>query len=224
VAPHGASTEQLTDEPLLAALWSAAAGRFPAADGATEVLPSPPGPSDAVVGFTGHHVVAAGVDPDEILAHLLTDDVGAAMDVRFLAWLGERLDAEPGMLDAVLAAEPLIAEPPVPLIEVAPTAHPRVQRAGRYRTDLRVFEDERHGSVVTIGRGLARRLEVSIEVEPGGRGAGSGRALAVAARVLGPADEPLFAQVSPGNAASLRAFLAAGYRPIGSEVLFLRTG
>ena len=29
------------------------------------------------------------------------------------------------------------------------------------------------------------------------------------------------AQVSPGNVASLRAFLAAGYRPIGSEVLFL---
>jgi hypothetical protein len=214
----------LTDEPLLAALWAAAAGRFPAADGATEVLPSPPGPSDAVVGFTGHHVVAAGLDPDEILAHLRTDDVGAAMDVRFLAWLGERLDAEPGMLDAVLAAGPLTGEPPVALIEVAPTAHPRVQRAGRYRRDLRVFEDERHGSVVTIGRGLARRLEVSIEVETGGRGAGSGRALAEAARVLGPAGEPLFAQVSPGNAASLRAFLAAGYRPIGSEVLFLRTG
>jgi RimJ/RimL family protein N-acetyltransferase len=31
----------------------------------------------------------------------------------------------------------------------------------------------------------------------------------------------VFAQVAPGNAASLRAFLAAGFRPIGSEVLFL---
>jgi hypothetical protein len=46
--------------------------------------------------------------------------------------------------------------------------------------------------------------------------------MADAARTFGPPAEPLFAQVTPGNAASLRAFLAAGYRPIGSEVLFLR--
>jgi hypothetical protein len=39
---------------------------------------------------------------------------------------------------------------------------------------------------------------------------------------LAPRGEPLFAQVAPGNAASLRAFLAAGYRPVGAEVLFLR--
>ena len=37
---------------------------------------------------------------------------------------------------------------------------------------------------------------------------------------LAPRDEPLYAQVSPGNASSLRAVLAAGYRAIGSEVLF----
>ena len=46
--------------------------------------------------------------------------------------------------------------------------------------------------------------------------------LAAAARGLVPAGEHLFAQVAPGNVASLRAFLAAGYRPIGAEVLFLR--
>jgi RimJ/RimL family protein N-acetyltransferase len=32
--------------------------------------------------------------------------------------------------------------------------------------------------------------------------------------------EPLWAQVAPANVASLRAFLAAGYRPVGAEVLF----
>jgi hypothetical protein len=32
-------------------------------------------------------------------------------------------------------------------------------------------------------------------------------------------DQWVFAQVAPGNAASLRAFLACGFRPIGSEVL-----
>ncbi|HXM55375.1 MAG TPA: hypothetical protein VOB72_08295, partial [Candidatus Dormibacteraeota bacterium] len=39
---------------------------------------------------------------------------------------------------------------------------------------------------------------------------------------LAPAGEPVFVQVSPGNAASLRVVLAAGYRPIGSEVLLPR--
>jgi hypothetical protein len=34
-----------------------------------------------------------------------------------------------------------------------------------------------------------------------------------------PRDEPLFAQVTPGNVASVRALLAAGYTPIASEVL-----
>jgi hypothetical protein len=34
-----------------------------------------------------------------------------------------------------------------------------------------------------------------------------------------PAGEPLFAAVSPGNARSVRAFLAMGFVPIGSEVI-----
>ena len=49
-----------------------------------------------------------------------------------------------------------------------------------------------------------------------------GRSLAQAAQTLIPAEHALFAQVAPGNAASLRAFLAAGYLPIGAEVLFLK--
>lgn len=44
--------------------------------------------------------------------------------------------------------------------------------------------------------------------------------LAAAALGLVPAGAPLFAQVAPGNSSSLRAVLAAGYQPIGSEVLF----
>ena len=151
---------------LLAALLAAAAGDFPPADGLTEVLPSPPGRSDAVVGFTAHHMVAADLEPEEVLAHLRTDDVGAAMDVRFLAWLGERLHAQPGMLDAVLVADPIDGEPAIALREVAAADHPRVRRAATHRSDLRMFEDERRGSVLTIGRGLAGRLEVSLEVDP----------------------------------------------------------
>ena len=47
-----------------------------------------------------------------------------------------------------------------------------------------------------------------------------GTALAAAAPGLLPDGGPLWAQVAPANTASLRAFLAAGYRPVGAEVLF----
>jgi len=45
------------------------------------------------------------------------------------------------------------------------------------------------------------------------------RALVEARRLAGPG-QALFAQTAPGDAAALRALLAAGFRPIGSEVLF----
>jgi RimJ/RimL family protein N-acetyltransferase len=32
-----------------------------------------------------------------------------------------------------------------------------------------------------------------------------------------PDGAPLWAQISPANAASVRAFLAAGFRPVGAE-------
>ena len=60
-----------------------------------------------------------------------------------------------------------------------------------------------------------------MEVFEAARNHGHGRALAVAARHLVPEDRPVWAQIAPGNASSLRAFLAAGYEPVGSEVLFI---
>jgi hypothetical protein len=71
-----------------------------------------------------------------------------------------------------------------------------------------------------VGRGLCGRREVGYEVEPDRRNDGLGRRLVAAARGLVPAGEPLFAQVAPGNAASMRSTLAAGFVPIGAEVLF----
>ena len=66
---------------------------------------------------------------------------------------------------------------------------------------------------------MAGRWEVALEVEPGYRGKGLGRELAAAARHLVPEGTPLWAQIAPGNAASVRAFLAAGFRPVGAEAL-----
>lgn len=205
-------------------LTDAAEGRFPPADLAVEVVGRPRGRSDAVVAFSGHNVIAAPVERDEIQARLPDDDPGGPMSAPFLTWLGERLGSTPGMLDAVLVADRIDAEHPSVDLQRATdaTASARVERALRYRSEVAVYEDRDRSGIVILGRGLVDRLEVSIELAPEARGRGRGAALAHAARGLVPDGEPLFAQVSPGNVASLRAFLRAGYRPICSEVLFLR--
>jgi hypothetical protein len=208
---------------LLRLLQDAARGRPPAADGAVEVWPPPPGPVDAVLAFTAHHVVAAAVDPAEVAARLPAGDLSAPMGPAFLAWLGGRLGRRPGSLDVVLAADPLPGPPPLALARgVDPDRHPRAARALRYRQDLQVWTDPEGMAVLVLGRGLAGRLEVAFEIDPARRNRGLGRLLAAAGRHLAPAGEPLFAQVAPGNVASLRAVEAAGFRPIGAEVLFHR--
>ena len=210
---------------LLRLLEDAAGGVPPPPDGVVEVWPAPAGPVDAVLAFTAHHVVAAGVDPDLVASRLPVGDLGAPMSAGFLGWLGERLGSHPGSLDVVLAAPGLGGDPPLALRPVEdPARHPRAARAQRYRRDLRVWADADGAGVLVVGRGLAGRREVSFEVEPSRRNRGLGRLLVAAARHLIPAGEPLFAQVSPGNAASLRVVEAAGFRPIGAEVLFHRDG
>ena len=212
-------------ERLLRLLQDAARGSPPATDGVVEVWPAPDGAVDAVLAFTAHYVVAAGVGPDLVAGRLPDGDLGAPMSPGFLGWLGERLGSLPGSLDVVLAAEGVGGDPPLALRPVAdPDGHPRAARAARYRGDLQVWTDPDGAGVVVLGRGLAGRREVSFEVDPGRRNRGLGRLLVAAARHLTPQGEVLFAQVAPGNAASLRVVEAAGFRPIGAEVLFHRDG
>jgi hypothetical protein len=215
----------MAEEHLLAAmLMAAASGRFPPADGVVELAGPPAGRCHAVVAFTAHHVVAANVDPDEVQARLDPEDVGAPMGAGFLAWLAERLQAPAGMLDLVMVAPmpPRGEALPVLVPRDGVAGHPRLERSRRYRTDLRCYSDRQDRALVVIGRGLTQRWEIAIEVGPQYRGLGLGTELARAAGRLTPIGQPLFAQVSPGNVASVRAFLAAGYRPICSEVLFLK--
>lgn len=208
-------------------LEDAAAGRFPPADGATDVVPSPDGPVHAVLAFTAHHLVAADVDPGEVAAHLDPDDIAAPMGAPFLAWLGGRLGAVPGTLDVVLAARAGAGAPPFPdgIHEIIPDARRgRVGRALLYRSDIRAWESADGNGFLVVGRGLAGRWEASFEVSPGARGRGLGRTLAAVSMLAVPRGERVFMQVAPGNIASLRAVLAAGFRPIGAEVLFRRDG
>jgi GNAT superfamily N-acetyltransferase len=183
------------------------------------VLPSPGGPADAIVAFSAHSVLSADIDPDAVHRALPGDDPGAPMSAPFVAWVAETIGAEAGSLDVVLVADPA---PSGAALDEVEAAHPRVVRAQSYRDEISTWTDPDRTGLAILGRGLAGRLEVSVEVEPQHRGTGRGRVLAAAARGLVPAGEHLFAQVAPGNVASLRAFLAAGYRPIGAEVLFLR--
>jgi hypothetical protein len=64
----------------------------------------------------------------------------------------------------------------------------------------------------------AGRREMSVETTDHGP---SGRELIEQALTMTPSGDPLFAAVAPGNARSLRSFLACGFVPLGSEVLIL---
>jgi RimJ/RimL family protein N-acetyltransferase len=172
-----------------------------------------------VVSFTGHVLVIADVDPDWLAAHLRPGELSEAFTPPFLGALAAHLGRRVNAIDLLaLAPSP---PPPVDLsLSVVPDLdHPRVRRARRYRRDVRLYAGD--GGVVALGRGLADRWEVGLEVDEARRGRGLGRRLAAAAAHLGPDGRGLWAQIAPGNAASLRAFLAAGYRPVGQEALLV---
>ncbi|MEV6488290.1 GNAT family N-acetyltransferase [Actinoplanes sp. NPDC051633] len=164
-------------------------------------------------------MVAADVDRPWLDAHITTGDFAEPIGPRFLSALEDHLDVVSGNLDCMLLAPPLAGEPPISLKPADDIDHPRVMRARRYRTDVRAWTSE-HG-ILVVGRGLGGRWEAAFEVAEYARGNGHGRALATAARHLIPDGGPVWAQCAPGNAGSLRALLAAGYVPMGSEIILM---
>ena len=95
--------------------------------------------------------------------------------------------------------------------------HHRVQHARAIRSGVHVFGDAR--GLVTLASGLAGRTELSVEAVEHRQGTGAGSQLITEGLRMVSAGQPVFAAVSPGNARSLRAFLGAGFVPIGSEVV-----
>lgn len=190
--------------PLLTVLLSAAAGVFPPADGAAVYLPPLAGGGAAVVSLTGRVYLTT----DRAVPGL--DGFGSALAPEVLRELaGERAI---GTLDVTTVATgtgggtlPARADR---------DDHPRVRHARALRESVQVYGDDR--GLVTMAVGLAGRTEMSVEADI----PGTGRALIRAALGLVPAGQPVFAAVAPGNARSLRAFLAEGFVPLGSEVIF----
>ncbi len=213
----------MSAHPLRVMLDEAAAGRFPPVDGLIDVVPAPDGLADAIVGFTGHFVLAADIDAGEVTARISPGDFSAPMSSATLTWLAARLDSVPATFDALLCRLATGTGAPAWLHEIDGNDHPRVERASRYRSDMRVFVADGDAAVLAIGRGICGRWEFGFEVEPDAQGRGLGRAVAAAAAAIVPAGQALWGQVAPGNAASLRTLGAAGFVPVAAEVLFPRS-
>lgn len=192
-------------------LVRAADGIFPPVDGGVEFVDSWRPDLAAIVSFTGHAVVATSGDL-EPLTDAPADGYGMALAPHFLALLAGP-SGDVGVIDATLVARGSGA-----LLERSDLEdHPRVRYARSLRDDVLVYGDER--GLVTLARGLAGRIEVSVDVAPTQVGAGIGRSLIRDALGMVAADQPVFAAVAPGNARSLRAVLSVGFVPIGSEVI-----
>jgi len=211
-------TDRGTDDGhrLAGLLRDVAAGRFPEPDGAVEVVPPLSEQLVGVVCLTGHAVIATDLPLATLLA-LGADGFGGALSGPVLEALAGP-DGEIGVEDVLLVAAGTgrSALPERSDLD----HHPRVAFARRWRPGVHVHGDER--GLVTVSTGLGGLAELSYEVAEGNRGRGYGRALLVDGLGLVPEGEPVLASVAPGNAASLRAALAAGFTPIGSVRLVRR--
>ncbi|MFE7775639.1 GNAT family N-acetyltransferase [Streptomyces sp. NPDC057445] len=209
-------------ETLAEILDAAARGQFPPPDGTTTVVPSPNHRDAGVIAFTAHSVVFTDEDPRwvrDTLAGMGCDALAATMNPRFLGAFLDRTGRSTDTIDLLTVAQTLPGPPPLDLREIEDPDHPRVTKARERRDNVRVWAAD--GGILVLGRGVAGRWETAVEVDEDVRHRGLGRALATAARHLVPAGEPVWSQQATGNARSVRAFQAAGFRPVGAEALLL---
>jgi len=196
-----------------------AAGKYPPPDGSVTILPQPSRRDAGVIAFTAHSVVFLDLDPAWIRGQLPPGDLSGPLLPPFLQAVCAATGRRANSTDLLCVATPRPGSPAIMLTQAMTSDHPRIARALRHRDGVRVWETPGAGG--SSGRGVADRWEVALEVEPGYRGKGLGRELAIAARHLVPEGTHLWAQIAPGNAASVRAFLAAGFRPVGAEAQLL---
>ena len=208
--------------PLAEIIQDADAGRFPAADGGWSRVPTWRDGVEGIVCFTGHAVLAldSGISHERI-AELGADGFGGAAHPRLLSGLAGP-DGWIGSQDALLAGHGTGAGPEAALVSRPDlSSHPRAQYAATIRDSPRPFgyPDPARSALAILSTGLAGLTELSFELEPDRRGGGQATALIRAALATLPAGELVVAAATPGNAASLRALLAAGFTPLGSVQL-----
>lgn len=201
------------EHPIGQVLRAAAEGSFPPSDGAVDVVDPYLDGVEAVVALTGHALVATRLPLDELRA-VGADGLGGATlpaVAVLLAGPGGEIDTLDVLLVARGTGRTGLPERP------DADEHPRVRHARRWRAGVSVHGDGR--GLVTVSRGVGGLPELSFEVEPELRGGGLGRSLLTDALGLVPEGEPVLAAAAPGNAASLRAILGAGFTPVGSVQL-----
>lgn len=198
---------------------SVADGAGPMAGGGVTVVTPPDERSIGVLAFAGRNVVSADL-ADEWVHSRLADDDPAPLAGPFVTQLAAVTGRVPAELEVVLVAPATGRSNGMDLVELTEFAEPlpgELARSLARRIGVRAWRCP--GGLVTVGRGVAGRWEVGVEVDPAVRGFGLGRGLFTAARGLLPVDEWVWVQSAPDNAASIRAALAAGFQPVGAEVL-----
>jgi hypothetical protein len=201
--------------PLEELFRDAANGVFPQVDGSVTYLPALGDGHEAVVCFTGHSYIASRLSEAE-LSDLEPDGFGRALHPEVLLRLaGPR--GSIGSIDITMSAPGRgggLLQPNRDLDH-----HPRVAFARERRKEVVTYGGP--DGLFTLGVGLGGRREMSVEVSVEGP---RGRGLIEQALTMTPEGEHLFAAVAPGNARSLRSFLACGFLPLASEVLIRTEG
>ena len=166
--------------------------------------PGPPGPVDAVLAFTAHHVVAAGVDPDLVAARLPEGDLSAPMGRASSpgsasSWAAGRAASTWSWPPRAWAARRWSCAPG------RSRAAPAGRQSLRYRDRLEVWTAPDDAGVLVLGQGPAAGRSRSRSTRPGATAArpapGRGRPLP---------DPPRRAAVRPGRPRQRR--LPAGGR------------
>ncbi len=226
--PSAGARPSAGEHPLAGLIAGAAAGHFPDRDGGWHRVPPWRAGVEAVISFTAHAVFAVAPDiTDDRLAALGANGFGGAHDPRLIAALVGP-DGWIDVLDMLMAGRGTGRAGVPPRLVDRPDlgTHPRAGFATRIRDNPRVlgFPDPHRSALAIISRGIAGLTELSFELEPGRRGQGGGARLVADALGVVPAGQLVVAAVAPGNAASVRALLSAGFVPLGSLQLFRRAG
>jgi hypothetical protein len=213
------------DHPVARLIASFADGDVLAPDGRWHRVEPWRPPVEAVVAFTGRAVFAISPDVgDDELAALGADGFGGAHDPRLVAALagaGGWIDSLDVLLVGRGSGAPDVPARLVPRPDLRD--HPRARLAAELRDDVEVLgrPGDTSSTVATLARGVGGLRELSFEVDVALRG-GAGAPLVRDALSTVPSGELVVAAVAPGNAASLRAVLTAGFTPVGSLQLFRR--
>jgi hypothetical protein len=225
-APGAGERPSTGEHPLARLIADAAAGRFPDPDGGWHRVPPWRPGLEGIFSFTAHAVFAVAPDiTDDRLAALGADGFGGAHHPRLITALTGP-DGWFDVLDLLMAGRGTgrTGVPP-PLVDRPDLAgHSRARFAATIRDEPRVlgYPGPYRSALAIISRGIAGLTELSFELEPGRRGQGGGAALAGDALGVVPSGQLVVAAVAPGNAASVRALLSAGFVPLGSLQLFRR--